>query len=40
MQVLNTKFAAVAFSLAFSAMMFATAIMPANGGVLLPGTLA
>ena len=40
MQVFNNKLAAAAFSLAFSLVMFATAIAPANGGMLLPGTLA
>jgi hypothetical protein len=37
---LNNKLAAAAFSLAFSLIMFATAIAPANGGMLLPGALA
>ncbi len=40
MQVLNNKVAAAVFSLAFSLVMFASAIAPANGGMLLPGTLA
>lgn len=40
MQTLNNKLAAAAFSLAFSLIMFATAIAPANGGMLLPGALA
>jgi hypothetical protein len=40
MQVLDSKFAAALFSLAFSVVMFATAIIPANQGMLLPGTLA
>lgn len=40
MQIMNSKFAAAAFSMAFSLVMFATAILPANGGALLPGTLA
>jgi len=39
-QVLNNKVAAAVFSLAFSLVMFASAIAPANGGMLLPGTLA
>ncbi|MGN3973608.1 hypothetical protein [Tsuneonella sp. SYSU-LHT278] len=37
MQLLNTKAAAAFFSLAFSLVMLATAIAPANGGALLPG---
>lgn len=40
MQLINSKFAAAAFSMAFSLVMFATAILPANGGTLLPGALA
>jgi|GEM_PF-6834599 len=40
MQVLNNKVAAAVFSLAFSLVMFASAIAPANGGMLLPGALA
>jgi hypothetical protein len=40
MQVLNNKLAAAAFSLVFSVVMFATAIAPANGGMLFPGALA
>ncbi len=40
MRVLNNKVAAAVFSLAFSLVMFASAIAPANGGMLLPGTLA
>ncbi|GGD96312.1 hypothetical protein GCM10011515_15260 [Tsuneonella deserti] len=40
MQVLNNKLAAAVFSLAFSLVMFAAAITPANQGMLLPGTLA
>jgi hypothetical protein len=40
MQVLNNKLAAAVFSLAFSLVMFATAIAPANQGTLLPGVLA
>lgn len=40
MQLMNSKLAAAAFSVAFSLVMFATAILPANGGALLPGTLA
>lgn len=40
MQVLNNKAAAAIFSFAFSVVMFAAAIAPANGGMLLPGTLA
>lgn len=35
--ILGSKFAAAFFSLAFSAIMLATAIVPANQGVLLPG---
>ena len=37
MELLNSKAAAAVFSLAFSLVMFATAIAPANGGALLPG---
>ena len=37
MELLNNKAAAAVFSLAFSLIMFATAIAPANGGALLPG---
>jgi hypothetical protein len=40
MHLLNNKLAAAAFSFAFSLVMFATAIAPANGGMLLPGALA
>lgn len=40
MHALNNKLAAAAFSFAFSLVMFATAIAPANGGMLLPGGLA
>ena len=40
MQVLNNKLAAAVFSAAFSLVMFAAAIAPANHGVLLPGTFA
>ena len=40
MQALNNKIAAAVFSLAFSLVMFATAIVPANQGVLLPGVVA
>lgn len=40
MQVLNNKLAAALFSAAFSVVMFAAAITPANGGMLFPGTLA
>lgn len=36
----GSKLAAAAFSIAFSLVMIATAIVPANGGMLLPGTLA
>ncbi|MBD3728862.1 MAG: recombination protein F [Sphingomonadales bacterium] len=34
------KLFAVVFSLAFSAMMLATAIAPANHGAILPGVMA
>jgi hypothetical protein len=37
---LGSKFVAAVFSLAFSALMFATAIAPANHGSVLPGVLA
>ena len=40
MQVLSNKLAAALFSAAFSLVMFAAAITPANQGMLLPGTLA
>lgn len=40
MQVLHNKIAAALFSAAFSLVMFAAAITPANQGMLLPGTLA
>ena len=40
MQVLNNKLAAAVFSAAFSLVMFAAAIAPANHGALLPGTFA
>jgi hypothetical protein len=36
MQVLSNKFAAAVFSVAFSVVMFAAAIVPANQGALLP----
>jgi hypothetical protein len=39
MQVLNNKLVAAVFSAAFSIVMFAAAITPANNGMLLPGTL-
>lgn len=37
MQLFDSKAAAAVFSLAFSLVMFAAAIAPANGGALLPG---
>ena len=36
MQVLSNKFAAALFSAAYSLVMFAAAIAPANHGALLP----
>ena len=40
MEVLNNKFVAAVFSIAFSVVMFAAAIVPANQGALLPGAFA
>ena len=37
LDTLGSKVGAAVFSLAFSAVIFATAIAPANQGVLLPG---
>ncbi|WP_277600248.1 hypothetical protein [Tsuneonella rigui] len=40
MEVLNNKLVAAVFSAAFSLVMFAAAIVPANQGALLPGVVA